>query len=1140
MDTLSIPTKPGRPVLNKISMAVLFTVLILGISVLIFLYFFLKSPLFLRVIESGIKDRFRTQLEIGSLSFSETHGIMIHDLTLFGEGDRKPLAIILQAEVAISVPGIIRRRIDSVTIKGPRIFINLQKDKKDHGTEKAKQEISIPVSFKKASLENGEVILELDGGLTYHIRSVTLSLEQAAFVGPSIMKGEAFVQEFNSTVSFQAGMDMKKLNPENVHLDIGPMDLAALVSGHADFLKDKELEGTLRLSVDILNTGKEMDIRVKGGIEGLRVSGDQGRFSFIDGSGEVNAHLEMARENFSAGDKAPAGKIRWESDLLFSGLLVSSGSLNPNLIKNPLRLQSNGTYDIQADHLNLEFLKAAVGPLKPWTLQGSVARTVSGDPEMDLHLDTGAFPLSDLEGILRGREAERLDSIGMNGEARAEIDMKGSLASPVIQGVLSLHNGNLRKQDIEVGPFEITVPFEYREHGVMVREAMGRADKASLGPGKGKGMACILNNLELTVSEMTVEASKVRSSGFRIQAGRGVVYKDGKTYHEEQGISLSGGIEGDLDKKALRLSKALINTKSFQGVSAEASLNWGKQMTLDASAAYANLDLEKVRAGLPQDFSPLRGFSVKGKGALSTSVEMTSPEGAPVRINGRAELNLKEGGFSSPDGDKVGEGITMKLSGGFRFALPFQKAEFTLDAEASDFELLLGAFYGSFKERTLSLSAAGGYNKDTDVLDVSRADLGLTDIGALGISGRVSNITGKPLFDAQADLARLSNKTAYNFFVRETFQESYPFLSQLELDGLTTARLSAKGSQERYHISGEMEFRDLDIRGKENRLDLTGIDMRLPVDITYPEASSSEETEKYGFLRFKRLSWRALEIKGIEVSPTLWRNTFMVKGGAVLPVFGGEIRLKEISYQDILSPERRMLLSMNINTVDLAQMSVALGLPRFSGNLSGTIPHVTYAGSRLLTEGEIVLELFGGEVRVRAMSADNLFSPIVSLHSSIEFKEIDLGRLTDTFEFGHVSGVIQGSIEDLVITNGQAESFSARVETVKTKNVDQRIDVKALEKITILGSGGSPSILGQGIYQLFKEYRYAKMGFRCSLRNDNFELHGIEVEGEREYLVKGGLLPPKVNVINYTRHVSFRDMVKRLKRVQQAGEAEKQ
>ncbi len=129
-------------------------------------------------------------------------------------------------------------------------------------------------------------------------------------------------------------------------------------------------------------------------------------------------------------------------------------------------------------------------------------------------------------------------------------------------------------------------------------------------------------------------------------------------------------------------------------------------------------------------------------------------------------------------------------------------------------------------------------------------------------------------------------------------------------------------------------------------------------------------------------------------------------------------------------------------------------------------------------------------------------------------------------------------MNDLVITDGQPESFEASIETVKRRGVKQRISVKALEKISILGTGSSATVLGRGIYSLFKEYNYSKMGFSGRLRNDTFLLKGIEREGDTGYLVRGGLFPPKVNVIYYTQEVSFREMVKRLKRITLAGEKE--
>jgi len=249
--------------------------------------------------------------------------------------------------------------------------------------------------------------------------------------------------------------------------------------------------------------------------------------------------------------------------------------------------------------------------------------------------------------------------------------------------------------------------------------------------------------------------------------------------------------------------------------------------------------------------------------------------------------------------------------------------------------------------------------------------------------------------------------------------------------------------------------------------------------------------------------------------------------------FGGDIELRDVSYRDLLSPERVFRLAVNLRNISLSEISTALAMPEFSGTLSGTIPRAIFGKGRLSTDGEIVLDLFDGRIRISELSVDNVLSPVASIQSGIEIEDINLGRLTGTFDFGHISGVISGHIKDLVIVNGQAQSFDARFATVRKKGVDQKISVEALKKISILGTGTSTSVLDKSIYRLFKEYRYDKLGFNASLNNDNLVLLGLESTGNTGYLVKGGFLPPKVDVINYTQNISFKEMLKRLKRIGQ-------
>ncbi|MBW2668620.1 MAG: hypothetical protein JRD87_01810, partial [Deltaproteobacteria bacterium] len=70
----------------------------------------------------------------------------------------------------------------------------------------------------------------------------------------------------------------------------------------------------------------------------------------------------------------------------------------------------------------------------------------------------------------------------------------------------------------------------------------------------------------------------------------------------------------------------------------------------------------------------------------------------------------------------------------------------------------------------------------------------------------------------------------------------------------------------------------------------------------------------------------------------------------------------------------------------------------------------------------------------------------------------------------------------------------------------------------------------------FKKFPYEKIGIRAYLENDVFTINGTIGEGGIEYLVKRGSFSG-VNVVNQNpdNRVSFKDMVKRIKRITHKG-----
>jgi hypothetical protein len=560
-------------------------------------------------------------------------------------------------------------------------------------------------------------------------------------------------------------------------------------------------------------------------------------------------------------------------------------------------------------------------------------------------------------------------------------------------------------------------------------------------------------------------------------------------------------------------------------------------LTAEADFIFEDVGFINAATGFP-GFPAAAGYTVQGKGEVHAALTVIPSEGPGYLIQGSTDVRISKGGFSSPDFSRVAEGITLTVSTGFSYDVTNRLSEFSMIAHAADFELLWGSFYGSFKDRDIALALEGKYTGESDSLNIARSEIDISGIGKAYVSGHIDRIKGSPRFTADINVGELSNKNIFDFFIKETFQDRFALLSRIETSGFTWLRFAAEGTADHVKASGEFQVKDMDIIDRGSSLAVKGITIVLPVDVSYPGQPYSGKIGRFGEIRIADIRSDVLHIKDLHLFPAVVKNALVFKEDIVIPVFGGSVRLKDITYSDLLSPERELTSSISIESVDLEEVSSTLHLPGFSGNVSGIIPDARFYKGSLSADGQISMKFFDGEMIFDNMTIRNIFSPVPSLETSVEIRDINLSRLTDTFDFGHISGLLQGQVRDLVITEGQAERFEAFIETVERKGINQLISVEALKKISILGSGTPASVLSSGIYQFFKEYRYKKMGFRGTLKNDNFLLLGIEAEGNREYIVRGGLLPPKVDVISYTQNVSFQEMLKRLKRVKQLDKGE--
>jgi hypothetical protein len=150
------------------------------------------------------------------------------------------------------------------------------------------------------------------------------------------------------------------------------------------------------------------------------------------------------------------------------------------------------------------------------------------------------------------------------------------------------------------------------------------------------------------------------------------------------------------------------------------------------------------------------------------------------------------------------------------------------------------------------------------------------------------------------------------------------------------------------------------------------------------------------------------------------------------------------------------------------------------------------------------------------------------------FQDIQLEQASETFAFGSISGILEGTVSDLVLANKQPSQFRADVHSVEKTGFSQRISVESLNKITVLSSGSDAGALYGGIAGFFDNFRYSKLGFKATLKNDKLTLRGVESRGGQEYLVVGSFIPPTVNVISHTQEIAFSELLRRVERIQKS------
>ncbi|MDA0189851.1 MAG: hypothetical protein OSW77_05875 [Proteobacteria bacterium] len=497
------------------------------------------------------------------------------------------------------------------------------------------------------------------------------------------------------------------------------------------------------------------------------------------------------------------------------------------------------------------------------------------------------------------------------------------------------------------------------------------------------------------------------------------------------------------------------------------------------------LDLEAVRLARLAALLPLPaaivGLGVDGR--LDGRLRLGGG-----RVSG--ELRLAGGRFASTDGTRAGEGLALTLSLALRQRGGAWQGQLALAWTGG--ELYLAPFYLERLQLALpgggSLRAQGVWPAGATLPDTLTLQGELPDLAAVGTTFLA------PLLAARA-------------------------LPPVTLAG--GAALDLAGRQ-----GGQ---RTLEVALREVAVDLAGRHALRGVDGRLAWAADGVRESR---LRVGGGTLAGLPLGRFEL-PLRVRPDGVELAGASVPVLDGELLLDDWAATRPASPEGgwQWRGGLALTPLSLPALTQALGLPALGGTLSFSLPRLRHDAGALTLDGTAVIQAFDGYLSITGLRLIDPFGPLPRLSGEIEARHLDLGLLTETYDFGRITGFVDADIHGLEMAGLQPLAFDARVASSPGR-YPRRISQRAVQNIGALGGGGSAA-LQRTFLRFFEDFGYERIGLSCRLAGGVCTMGGIEAaapagSGAPFLIVQGGGIPA-LSIVGYNRRVDWPELVERLR-----------
>jgi len=377
-------------------------------------------------------------------------------------------------------------------------------------------------------------------------------------------------------------------------------------------------------------------------------------------------------------------------------------------------------------------------------------------------------------------------------------------------------------------------------------------------------------------------------------------------------------------------------------------------------------------------------------GTMDGAVTLHTPEDRPMRISG--ELDLAGLGLESEDGSvALGD-----VDGAVRFELRLPEdggALLALDGRIARADALFGNAYLALHDAPVTFG-----------LDAHRLADGAWQAPRLvWRDGRTLQARGSARLDTGGGLEALALELDSQALssLPERYLSGWLGLAGmggLGLDGAAQAALQLADGE----LQGlELRLDGVDVADPRGRFRIDGLDGDLR-----HAASGQLDSE----LRWRGGALYELGFGAIRLPLRTRSGTLRLREPAALALLGGRLRLENFELAPPAAGQGLQVgFGLELDGLDVGQLTRAFGWPEFGGSLSGSIPSARYADERLAFDGGLSVSLFDGRIDVSALSMERPFGVAPTLSADLSLHDLDLMAITGVFDFGSIAAACTGA-----------------------------------------------------------------------------------------------------------------------------------